>query len=250
MNSLTGKIALVIGGNGGVGAATAEAFAQAGADVCVTFRRRERDEPAASALRKSLEAKGYATFEADVAETASLVALREAIGASLGRIDVLINASGFTKAIPHADLEALDDDFIDRMFAVNWRGQFAAIRELAPLLMASGDALAVFISSIAGINGAGSNIAYCAAKAGTDTLVKSLGRALAPSVRVMGVAPGMVDTGFVPGRDAAFNEKVGQTIPLRRVASPQDIAQAVLACATHLRYATGTTLVVDGGRLL
>lgn len=250
MHSAEDKIVLIIGGNGGVGAATAAAFAKAGATVAVTWRRGERDDASASALQGELEARGYAAFEADVADTASLKALREAVGGRFGRIDVLVHASGFTKAIPHADLDALDDEFIDRMFAVNWRGQFATMRELAPLLKASGDALAVFISSIAAANGAGSNIAYCAAKAGTETLVKSLARALAPSIRVMGVSPGVVDTGFVPGRGAEFNQKIGQTIPLKRVAAASDVADAILACATHLHYSTGTTLVVDGGRLL
>lgn len=250
MQSVEDKIVLIIGGNGGVGAATAAAFATAGATVAVTWRRGDRDEASASALQDKLAAKGYAAFEADVADTASLKALRESISERFGRIDVLVHASGFTKAIPHADLDALDDAFIDQMFAVNWRGQFATMRELAPLLKASDDALAVFISSIAATNGAGSNIAYCAAKAGTETLVKSLARALAPTIRVMGVSPGVVDTGFVPGRGPEFNQKIGQTIPLKRVAAASDVADAILACATHLHYATGTTLVVDGGRLL
>ncbi|TKT69869.1 SDR family oxidoreductase [Aquamicrobium sp. LC103] len=250
MRSVAGKIALVVGGNGGVGAATAATLAQAGTTVAVTFRRGERDDREAAALRAGLEGRGYAAFEADVTDTASLKTLRGELEQRFGRVDILVHASGFTKAVPHADLDALDDDFIDRMFAVNWRGQFATMRELMPLMKASDDALAVFISSIAASNGAGSNIAYCAAKAGTETLVKSLARALAPSIRVMGVSPGVVNTGFVPGRGAEFNQKIGQTIPLKRVATADDVADAILACATHLTYATGTTLVVDGGRLL
>ena len=250
MRSVAGRIVLVVGGNGGIGAATAAAFARAGATVAVTFRRGERNADEIAALKAELEGRGYAAFEADVADTASLRTLRGELEARFDRIDTLVHASGFTKPIPHADLDALDDDFIDRMFAVNWRGQFATMRELMPLLKDSTDALAVFISSIAASNGAGSNIAYCAAKAGTETLVRSLARALAPSIRVMGVSPGVVDTGFVPGRDAEFNRKIGQTIPLKRVAAAEDIADAIVACATHLHYATGTTLVVDGGRLL
>jgi 3-oxoacyl-[acyl-carrier protein] reductase len=144
----------------------------------------------------------------------------------------------------------LDDALIDRMFAVNWRGQFAVIRTFAPMLKASGDGLIVSISSIAGQNGTGSSIAYCATKAGIDVMTKSLGRALAPEVRVMGVAPGAVDTGFVPGRGAEFNIKAAATTPLKRIATADDVADAVLACATSLRFATGTTLVVDGGRSL
>jgi 3-oxoacyl-[acyl-carrier protein] reductase len=136
------------------------------------------------------------------------------------------------------------------MFAVNWRGQFATIRTFAPLLKASGDGLIVSISSIAGTNGIGSSVAYCAAKAGIDVMTKSLARVLAPEVRVLAVAPGVVDTGFVPGRAADFNAKTAATTPLKRIATVDDIASAIVACATQLGFATGTTFVVDGGRSL
>lgn len=81
-------------------------------------------------------------------------------------------------------------------------------------------------------------------------MTKSLGRALAPEIRVLGVSPSVVDTGFVSGRGADFNAKTGATTPLKRVATADDVAAAILACATHLGFSTGTTLVVDGGRLL
>lgn len=139
---------------------------------------------------------GHAAFAADVSETATLVALRDDISARYGRLDVLVNSAGFTKPVPHSDLDALDDDLIDRMFAVNWRGQFAAIRTFAPMLKTTGDGLIVSVSSIAGITGSGSSIAYCTTKAGIDIMTKSLARALAPQVRVLGVSPGVVDTGF------------------------------------------------------
>ena len=106
------------------------------------------------------------------------------------------------------------------------------------------------ISSIAALNGNGSSIAYCAVKAGIDVMTKSLARALAPAVRVMAVSPGVVETGFVPGRGAEFNAKTAATTPLRRVATADDVARAVLACATHLTFSTGQTVIVDGGRAL
>jgi 3-oxoacyl-[acyl-carrier protein] reductase len=87
----------------------------------------------------------------------------------------------------------------------------------------------------------GSSIAYCAVKAGIDVMTKSLARALAPRVRVLGEAPGSVDTGFVPGRGADFNEKTSATTPLKRVATAYDVAAAILSCATHLGFSTGTT---------
>ena len=92
-------------------------------------------------------------------------------------------------------------------------------------------------------------MAYCAAKAGLDAMAMSLGRALAPEIRVLNVSPGVVDTDFVPGRDAAFNERAAGPRRSSASAAP-DVAEAIAACATTLRFATGTTLVVDGGRLL
>ncbi len=248
MNDLTGKVVLVVGGSGGIGAASALLFAQAGAQVIVTHRPGKAE--AGNAIVAGLPGAGHAALPADVADTATLTGLRDAIAARWGRLDVLVNTAGFTKAVPHADLDALDDELIDRMFAVNWRGQFAAVRAFAPMLRANGDGLVVFISSIAGVNGAGSNIAYGAVKAATDVTVKSLGRALAPEIRVLGVSPGAVATNFVPGRGEAFNQAAAKATPLQRVATAEDVAAAVLACATHLRFSTGSTIVVDGGRML
>jgi len=248
-NSLDGRLALVVGGSGGIGAASARCLAGAGARVVITHTARSAE--AAATLVAALPGVGHLALPADIADTASLLQLRDAVRARAGEtLNVLVNAAGFTKPVPHADLEALDDALIDRMFAVNWRGQFAAIRAFAPMLKASGNGLIVSISSIAGRTGVGSSIAYCAVKAGIDVMTKSLARALAPEIRVMGVAPGVVDTGFVPGRGVEFAAKTAATTPLRRVATAEDVAEAVLACATSLGFSTGTTVVVDGGRSL
>jgi len=245
---LTDKVALVIGGTGGIGAATARMLAEGGARVVLTHRPGKAG-PAEEFLHQ-LPGDGHATFPAEVADTASLLKLRDLIAERFGRLHILVNTAGFTVPVPHADLESLTDDLIDRMFQVNWRGQFAAIRTFAPMLKASGSGLVVSISSIAAFTGVGSSIAYCAAKAGIDVMTKSLARALAPGIRVMAVSPGVVDTGFVPGRGADFNDKVSASTPLKRIATADDIAAAVLACATHLGFSTGTTVVVDGGRAL
>lgn len=247
--SLEGKVALVVGGAGAIGGATSRMLAQAGATVVVTHMTTERDTQSATALVTELGDR-HAAYPANVADTSTLLALREQIEARYGRLDILVNAAGFTKPVPHADLDALTDEFIDQMFQVNWRGQFAAIRTFAPLLKASGDGLVVSISSIAAFTGVGSSIAYCAAKAGIDVMTKALARVLAPEVRVLAVSPGVVDTNFVPGRGADFNEKVSNSTPLKRIAEAEDIAAAITACATMLGYSTGHTVQVDGGRAL
>jgi 3-oxoacyl-[acyl-carrier protein] reductase len=242
--SLAGKVALILGGGGGIGQAAGRMFAEAGAKVALTHR------PGKAVDAAALPGGGHAALPADVADTASLVALKEAVKERYGRLDILVNAAGFTKPVPHADLDALDDDLIDRMFQVNWRGQFATIRTFAPMLREHDDGLIVSLSSISAVTGIGSSIAYCATKAGIDVMTKALARALAPKVRVLAVSPGVVDTGFVPGRGPDFNEKVSASTPLRRIATPDDIAAAIVACATHLGFSTGITIVVDGGRAL
>jgi 3-oxoacyl-[acyl-carrier protein] reductase len=244
---LANKVAVVIGGSGGIGAAAAQALAAEGARVVVTWRS---GEAAANALLAGLPGEGHLARRAVIEDSATLTALAGEVERAFGRCDILVNTAGYTKPIPIGDLDALTDDFIDDMFKVNWRGQFAAIRAFAPLLKASGDGLIVNVSSIAGLNGVGSNLAYAAIKAGIDTMTKSLARALAPTVRVMAVSPGVVATDFVPGRDAAALEKVAGTIPLKRVATAEDVGRAIAACATHLTYSTGSLIVVDGGRAL
>src|SRR6478672_1892450 len=127
--SQQGRIVLVVGGAGGVGNATARMFAQAGAHVAITYRAGEDKAAAAEAFLAELPGQNHAAFAADVGETATLIALRDAMQARYGdKLHVLVNSAGFTKPVAHADLDALDDDLIDRMFAINWRGQFATVR--------------------------------------------------------------------------------------------------------------------------
>lgn len=245
--TLTGKVAVVLGGTGGIGAATAVRLAAAGATVVVAA---QSDLGKAQAIAQALPGAAHCAVVASVADTASLAQLASEMDASFGRVDILVNAAGFTKPVRHGDLDALTDELIDEVFKVNWRGQFAAIREFRKLLEASGAGLVVNVSSISGTTGNGSSIAYCAAKAGLDIMAASLGRALAPKIRVLNVSPGVVDTSFVPCRGADFNEKAAATTPLGRIGLPDDVAAAIEACATHLTFSTGVTIVVDGGRRL
>lgn len=245
-DSLEGKIVVVIGGTGGIGVATSRRFADAGARVVVAGQSVE----SAQQVVAGLPGTGHFAAGVSIENSATLNQLAEDVAGRYGHADVLVNAAGFTKPVPHADLDALTDELIDDIMRVNWRAQFAAVRAFRALLDRSGAGLIVNVSSISGSNGIGSNIAYCAAKAGLDVMTMSLARVLAPRVRILNVSPGVVDTGFVPGRSADFNDKVANTTPLRRIGSADDIAQAIEACATHLTFSTGTTIVVDGGRRL
>lgn len=130
------------------------------------------------------------------------------------------------------------------------RGPFAAVRAMRPLLARSAHALMVNISSVAATSAMGSNIVYCASKAAVDNLTLSLARALAPGIRVLSVAPGLVDTDFVRGMDADWRAEQALRTPLGRLAAPVEVARAVTAAATHLTFSTGAVITVDGGRLL
>lgn len=245
--SLEGKVAVIVGGSGGIGRETCAEFAAAGARVVVGYRNgREKAEQIASGL----PGEGHIVLPVSIEVTASINAFRDAVLGATGQVDILVNAAGITKPVAHVDLDALTDELIDEIFINNWRGVFATIRAFAPALKASGDGLIVNLSSIAAFTGIGSNIAYCGAKAGLDIMANSLGRALAPEIRVLSVSPGAVDTQFVPGRGKEFNDKVAATTPLKRITSPSDVARAILACATHLKFSTGDRIVVDGGRHL
>ncbi|MBY5775381.1 SDR family oxidoreductase [Rhizobium leguminosarum] len=244
---LEGKVAVVVGGSGGIGRETCRTLADAGATVVVGYRLgKQRAEKVA----KELAGEGHLTAPVSIESTATIESFRDAVMARLGRTDILVNTAGVTEQVAHSDLDALSDEMIDRIFINNWRGVFATIRAFAPALKASGDGLIVNVSSIAAFTGIGSNVAYCGAKAGIDIMTNSLGRALAPAIRVMAVSPGAVDTQFVPGRGAEFADKVAATTPLKRITSATDVAEAIVACATGLKFSTGSRIIVDGGRHL
>jgi 3-oxoacyl-[acyl-carrier protein] reductase len=246
---LDGRVAVIAGGTGAIGIATARRLAALGAHCVLLYRSGSAAEAEAQAT--ALPGSGHRAIRADITDSATLQRAAEQVGAAFGGVaHILVNSAGHTKAVPAADLDALSDELIDDILRANFRGVFATIRAFAPLLKASGDGLVVNISSIAGFTGTGSNLAYVAAKAGVDVVGDALARVLAPAVRVISVSPGVVDSGFVPGRGPDFNAKTAATMPLRRVGTVDDVAAAVQACATTLRYATGTRIVVDGGRHL
>lgn len=243
-------VALVTGSATGVGRACAVRFAKSGFDVVV------------NCSRSLTEAEQTCQLVREQGATASLIpcdvsddrAVREMLGAieqQFGRLDVLVNNAGTTHFVPHAELEALTEEMWDRILAVNLKAPFFVTRAAVDLLQRGDQPAVVNVSSVAGLSGLGSSIAYCASKGALNTMTKSLARVLAPRIRVNAVCPGPIDTRWLQGwlTREQIDEMVAQ-YPLPRAAQPEDIADTVyyLACGTTLT--TGQLLTVDGGRTM
>jgi 3-oxoacyl-[acyl-carrier protein] reductase len=245
--SLKGKIAVVTGGSSGIGAAAVRLLAAEGATVYVGYNK---GLDRAEKLIGELPGSGHKPIQIVLEDSATIRAAAKAVGDAHGRADIVVNSAGFTKPVPHGDLDALSDELIDSLMVANVRAPFAMIRAFAPLLKKSGDGTVINVSSISGFTGSGSSVAYCAAKGALDTMTMALGRALGPEIRVLCVSPGAVNTDFVAGRGLPQLEKVAQTTPLKKIVQPEDVARAILACVTHLRVTTGAVVICDGGRFL
>jgi 3-oxoacyl-[acyl-carrier protein] reductase len=244
---LNGKVAVITGASSGIGAASARLFAEAGAKVVAGYNKGvERAE----GVVRGLAGAGHKAMYLPLEDTARIREVAASVREEYGRCDVLVNSAGFTRMVPHHDLEALDDELIDRVLTANVRGPFATIRAFVPLLKESGDGVIVNISSGAAQSGTGSSIIYGASKAALNTMSMALARVLGPEIRVVVVAPGMVHTGFVPGRTEEMMAKAALATPLKRAIEPEDVALAVISCVTHLTHTTGSIVAVDAGRHL
>jgi 3-oxoacyl-[acyl-carrier protein] reductase len=244
---LQGKIAVVSGGSSGIGAATVRRLADAGAVVWVGYNS---GLDRARAVVASLPGKGHQPLFLPMGDSAAIARAAATVGAAHGEVHVLVNSAAVTRAVPHADLDALDDELFDRVMSTNVRGPFATIRAFRALMKASGDAVIINISSLAGITGTGSSIAYGASKAAMDVMGVSLARVLGPEIRVIGISPSAVQTDFVPGRSHAAVARMAASSPLQTVTEADDVAVAIMGAVNYLRQTTGTTILVDSGKHL
>ena len=247
MGALSEQVALVTGGSRGIGAATARVLAEHGARVIITHR----DSAAgAEEVLASLSGDGHRIVQVSATDSEGLRAAATTTAEIEGRLDLLVNNAATSRVVQHSDLNALDDELFDTILQTNVRGAFATVRAFRALLAGGEGGLVVNISSLAARSANGSNIAYSASKAAMDNMSMSLARALAPEIRVVSVAPGLVDTEFTRGWAPEVRNRTIEQTPLGRIALPEDIGRAVLAVAVDLPMTTGVVIPVDGGHPL
>jgi len=247
-----GKAAIVTGSSSGIGASVALGLARRGASVVVNYSKSAKEaDTVAEAVRKA--GGQVRVVQGNVALDADCRKLAAAAMEAFGRVDILVNNAGTTKFAGHRDLDALSADDFASIYAVNVIGAFQMIRACVEPLRASGNGSVVNVSSVAGVEGLGSSVAYAASKGALNTMTLSLARALAPEIRVNAVCPGLVATPWFTER---FGEEVfgrvkddyAKTAVLRRVADGDDIAKSVMFLASDdARNITGETLLSDGG---
>lgn len=247
-----GKTAIVTGSATGIGAAVAVRFGREGANIVVNYSTSEQEARATVAAVGAAGGRAI-LVQGDVASDGDCRKIASAALEAFGAVDILVNNAGTTKFASHADLDALSDSDFQRLYAVNVIGAFQMVRAAIMPLKASGRGTIVNISSIAGVHGIGSSIAYAASKGALNTMTKSLARALAPQVRVNAVCPGFVASSwftraFGAETAARMAEDHKKSVPLDRVAAPEDIADVVAFFAGPAsRHLTGESLLVDGG---
>lgn len=238
----SGRRALVVGGSSGIGNGMAQAFRARGAEVCVWGTR-----PSAADydVAEGSDLTGLSYAQVDVSAPGAVEAAPEPFG---GALDILVLSQG----IVAYHREEFERPGWDRVMAVNLDSVMDCCRRFRPALAEAGGSVVV-VSSVAGFGAAKGNPAYAASKAGAVSLVKTLGQAWAPEIRVNGVAPGFVDTKLtkVTTEHPRRREATLAAIPLHRFGEPEDMAGAALFLASPLAaYVVGQTLIVDGGLTL
>ena len=245
---LKNAVAVVTGGNGGLGQRICHALAAAGANIAIVYAKSEDEaEKVAGEIRgHDVEA---ATFQCDVTQPAQVARMVGQVLARFGRLDILINDAAYNKSIPFSDLDGLTIEEWSKIIDVNLTGPMHAIKAVAPVMRSQGRGRIVNIASIAGLIPGGSSIAYAVSKAGLIHLTRCMSVALAPDVLVNCVAPGLLEgTRATANLSNAQIERSASGSLLKRAADKDDVAdQVVTMCRTETM--TGQTVAIDSGRV-
>ncbi len=237
---LSGRVVIVTGSTSGIGEALVRRLSGYGASVVVNSAR---SSAAGRALADGLPDAIY--VGGDIAEPATAEALAQAASSRWGRLDGLVNNAAVTTDVPLHDIDTVTPSHWERVLSVNVMGTFLVSQAALPLLRASDDGWILNVTSIAGVRQTGSSLPYAVSKAAVDHLTTLLAKFAGGGVRVNAIAPGLVDTPWTEEWDVQ-RELVSAAAPLRRTATPDDIADACMGIIGS-RYMTGHTVLVDGG---
>ena len=254
--SKDGLCAIVTGSASGLGAATAAILAKGGARIVINYASSQKEAEETADICRSAGGE-VVVVQGDVSKDEDCRRI-VAAAAPWGRLDALVNNAGTTKHMPHDNLDGLSAEDFQRLFGVNAIGPFQMVRAARRLLEAGAKERArassvVNVSSVAGISGIGSSVAYAASKGALNTITLSLARALAPLIRVNAVCPGYIDTPwFTKGRGvegaAKVRDSVVAKVPLKRASSAEDVASLVCFLATQeSSNMTGEVVRIDAG---
>ena len=246
---LRGAVALVTGGNGGLGQRICHALAKEGVHIVVMYAQsRDQAEGVARELTSRHQINA-AAFPCDITDGATVEGLVGQVTERFGRLDILVNDAAYNKSIPFTDLDNLTLEVWDKIMAVNLTGPMRLIKAVAPVMKAQGRGRIVNIASVAGLGPTGSSIAYAVSKAGLIHLTRCMAVAMAPETLVNCVAPGLLE-----GTRATSNlrpeqiERSASASLLKKAADKDDCADMVVTmCRTETM--TGQTIVIDSGRL-
>jgi 2-hydroxycyclohexanecarboxyl-CoA dehydrogenase len=239
-----GKTVLVTGAASGIGYATVKAFAEAGASVILT----DVNEAAGGKAATGLVAAGHQVkfLKLDITDRNAADAVAAKIKAATGKLDVLVNAAGWDLIQPFMENTP---EYWDKIIALNFLGPVQVTRVLLPLLMESGDARIVNVSSDAGRVGSFGETVYAGAKGGIIAFTKSLAREMVrKKVRVNCICPGPTDTPLFAAQSDKMKEALVNAIPMKRLAKPSEIADGILFFASdRSSFCTGQVLSISGG---
>jgi 3-oxoacyl-[acyl-carrier protein] reductase len=246
---LAGKTAIVTGASRGIGRATALRLAEAGANVVVNYFRQKEEAEAVAEECRALGVKAF-TAQADVADLGEVNSLIAETLERFGSIDLVVANAGIWEGAP---IDEMQEALWDKVLDANLKGTWTVCHAATRVFKEKGGGNIVIVSSTAGQRGEAGYSNYAASKGGQISFTKALSNELAPSIRVNCVAPGWVDTGLNGEvfADEGFYKRVVENIPLKRVATADDVALSIVFLASDwARHITGEVININGGAVL